>query len=271
MTTYNNSRWGAIPPYVIAIPSYKRSMILLYKTLNFLERNSIDPKLIHIFIVEEDLDDYNQIPTYLYNDLIVGVKGIVKQREFIDNYFDEGTCIVSLDDDIQDIIYANEHEEIPLDDFLNNAFELCKKEGAYLWGLYPVSNPFYAKRYKWYTTHLTFICGAFYGYINRPKLEDIKCALTSNDDEMEDIERSIAYWLYDKKVIRFNTICIKTKYFNNIGGLGNLQQRKDTFELTAKLLHAHYPSYTRVYIKKNGVHNLRLRDGSKQTLSIKNK
>ena len=53
-----------------------------------MERNSIDPKLIHIFIVEDDIEDYKQIPKYLYNDMIVGVKGIVKQREFIDNYFD---------------------------------------------------------------------------------------------------------------------------------------------------------------------------------------
>lgn len=258
-------------PYVIAIPSYKRSMILLYKTLNFLERNSIDPKLIHIFIVEDDIDDYKQIPRYLYNDLIVGVKGLVKQREFIDNYFDEGTHIVSMDDDIQDIIYANEHEELPLDDFLNNSFELCKKEEAYIWGLYPVGNPFYAKRNRWYSTHLTFICGAFFGYINRPKLEDIKCVLTYNDDHMEDYERTMAYWLHDKKVIRFNTICIKTKYFNNIGGMGNMEYRKQSMEFYAKLLHAHYPSYTRVYVKKSGVYNLRLNDHSKQTLCIKNK
>ena len=192
--------------YIIAIPSYKRSMILLYRTLNFLERNSIDPKLIHIFIVEEDQEDYNQIPTYLYNKIIVGVKGIVRQREFIDNYFDEGVNIVSIDDDIQDIIFANPHEEIPLDEFLNNAFELCKKEGAYIWGIYPVGNPFYAQKNRWYSTHLTYICGALYGYINRPKNEDIKCVLTYNGQNGEDFERSIKYWLHDKKVIRFNAV-----------------------------------------------------------------
>ena len=258
--------------YVIAIPSYKRSMILLYKTLNFLERNSIDPKLIYIFIVEDDIEDYKQIPKYLYNDLIVGVKGLVKQREFIDNYFDEGTHIISIDDDIQDIIYANEHEEIPLDDFLNNAFELCKKEQAYIWGLYPVANPFFAKNNKWYSIHLTYICGAFYGYINRPKLEDIKCVLTYNDGNGEDFERSITYWLYDKKVIRFNTICIKTVYFGKDGGgLGGMASRKESMEFYCKFLHAHYPAYTRVYVKKNGVYNLRLNDHSGQTLRVKNK
>jgi len=159
------------PQYVIAIPSYKRSIILLYKTLNFLERNSINSNLIYIFIVEEDKDEYMQIPRYLYKELVIGVKGIVPQRAFIENYFSEGTNIVSLDDDIQDLIFANPEEEIPLNEFFTEAFNLCKKENAFIWGVYPVGNPFYAIRNKWYTTHLTFIIGCFYGFINRPNKE----------------------------------------------------------------------------------------------------
>jgi len=258
--------------YVIVIPSYKRSMVLLYRTLNFLERNSIDPKLIHIFIVEEDLEDYSQIPTYLYNKMIVGVKGLGPQRKFIENYFDEGTYVVSIDDDIQDIIFAKPDEEIPLHEFLNNAFEICKKEGAYIWGLYPVGNAFYAKNNKWYSTHLTYIIGALYGYINRPKNEEIKCPLTFNDGSMEDFERTIRYWLHDKKVIRFNTVCIKTNYFGTDGGgLGKFKDRLASMEQYAKLLHAHYPTITRIKIKKDGLYNLVLKGGEGQTLRIKNK
>jgi len=259
-------------PYTIAIPSYKRSMVLLYRTLNFLERNSIDPKLIYIFIVEEDKEDYDQIPTYLYNKMVVGVKGLVKQREFIDNYFKEGDHIVSLDDDIQDLIFAKPEEEIPLDEFLNNAFELCKKESAFIWGLYPVGNAFYAQKNRWYSTHLTYIIGAFYGYINRPTNDEIKCPLTYNGQNAEDYERSIRYWLHDKKVIRFNTVCIKTLYFGKDGGgIGLLQDRLESMEFHCKLLHAHYPSYTRLKIKKNGLYQLVLRDGSGQTLKIEHK
>jgi len=256
-------------PYTIAIPSYKRSMVLLYRTLNFLERNSIDPKLIYIFIIEEDKEDYDQIPTYLYNKMVVGVKGIVKQREFIENYFKEGDHIVSLDDDIQDLIFAKPEEEIPLDEFLNNAFELCKKESAFIWGVYPVGNPFYANRNKWYSTHLTFIIGCFYGFINRPNKEELKGILTNNK---EDIEKSIRYWYCDKKVIRFNTVCVKTKYMGKDGGgLGRLEDRLQDMENAVKLLHAHYPSITRIRIKKNGEYDLVLNDHSGQTLKIKHK
>ena len=258
--------------YVIAIPSYKRSMILLYKTLNFLERNSINSNVIYIFITEEDKDDYMQIPRYLYKELVIGVKGIVQQREFIENYFHEGDHIVSIDDDIQDLTFARQDEEIPLDCFLQNAFELCKNEGAFIWGVYPVGNAFYAMRNKFYTTHLTFICACFYGFINRPKLEDIKSVLTYNNADMDDYERCIRYWYYDKKIIRFNTIYVKTKYFGNDGGgLGNLQSRLGSMEDSARLLHAHYPTITKVYLKKNGIYNLRLNDHSGQTLCIKNK
>jgi len=250
--------------YVIAIPSYKRSMILLYKTLNFLERNSIDSNLIYIFIVAEDKDDYMQIPRYLYKELVIGVKGIVPQREFIENYFYEGDHIVSIDDDIQDLIFSKPEEEISLNEFFTEAFNLCKKEDAYIWGVYPVANPFYANRNKWYSTHLTFIIGCFYGFINRPKREELKCTLTNNK---EDYERCIKYWYYDKKVIRFNTVCVKTKYCGTDGGgLGTLSSRITDMELAVKLLHANYPSVTRIRIKKSGEYDLVLNDHSKQTL-----
>lgn len=256
-----------IMTYTIAIPSYKRSIILLYKTLNFLERNSINSNLIYIFIVEEDKDDYMQIPRYLYKELVIGVKGIVPQRKFIENYFDEGTNIVSLDDDIQDLIFAKPEEEIPLNEFFTEAFNLCKKENAFIWGVYPVGNPFYANRNKWNTTHLTFIIGCFYGFINRPNKEELKVILTNNK---EDIEKSIRYWYCDKKVIRFNTVCVKTKYQGKDGGgLGLLEDRLQDMENECKLIHAHYPSITRIRIKKNGEYDIVLNDHSGQTLRHK--
>ena len=255
--------------YIIAIPSYKRSMILLYKTLNFLERNSINSNLIYIFITEEDKDDYMQIPRYLYKEMVIGVKGIVQQREFIENYFDEGDHIVSIDDDIQDLMFAREDEEIPLECFLQNAFELCKNEGAFIWGVYPVGNAFYAMRNKFYTTHLTFICGCFYGFINRPKKEELKCILTNNKD---DYERCIRYWYHDKKIIRFNSICVKTLYCGTDGGgLGRLSDRLVGMENEVKLLHAHYPSITRIRIKKTGEYDLKLLPEKGQKLCIEHK
>ena len=70
---------GRNPQYFIAIPSYKRSMVLLHRTLNFLERNSIDPKLIYIFIVEEDKEDYYRVlERYATISIVVGVKGLAK-------------------------------------------------------------------------------------------------------------------------------------------------------------------------------------------------
>ena len=256
--------------YFIAIPSYKRSMVLLHRTLNFLERNSIDPKLIYIFIVEEDKNDYMEIPIYLYKELVIGVKGIAQQREFIENYFKEGDHIVMIDDDIQDILYGDPNEEVPLDELINNNFELCKKEDAYIWGLYPVGNPFFTKNNRWYSTHLTFICGALFGIINRPTNQDLKYVFTYDNGNLEDFERSIRYWYHDKKVIRLNKVCIKTKYFGKDGGgLGNLEDRIVQFELNAKLLHAHYPTITRLRFKKSGYTDIALNDHSGQTLRHK--
>lgn len=262
--------------YFIAIPSYKRSMVLLHRTLNFLERNSIDPKLIYVFIVEEEKEYYYRVleqthtEWYAKINIVVGIKGIAKQREFIENYFKEGDHIVMMDDDIQDIAYGDPNEEVSLDELINNNFELCKKEDAYIWGLYPVGNPFYTKNNRWYSTDLRYICGALFGIINRPTNQDLKCVLTYDNGSLEDFERSIRYWYHDKKVIRLNKVCIKTKYFGKDGGgLGKLEDRIDIFEVNAKLLHAHYPTITKLRFKKRGYTDITLNDHSGQTLRHK--
>ena len=41
-----------------------------------------------------------------YGKIVVGKKGLVPQRRYISQYFSEGTHIVSLDDDVQNI-YSN--------------------------------------------------------------------------------------------------------------------------------------------------------------------
>ena len=87
--------------YVIAIPSYNRSEILINKTLKFLKDCEINPKLINIFVAnDEEYKIYNSaIPKELYGKLIIGKKGIANQRKFISYYFPKGKNILSIDDD----------------------------------------------------------------------------------------------------------------------------------------------------------------------------
>lgn len=247
--------------YKIVIPSYHRHNVIQTNTLAYLHNNNIDPINIWIFIVEEDLILYNEIPKHLYNQLIVGVKGLVHQREFIDTYFEPGTHIVSFDDDIKDLLFTVESYDT-LDMFFKFCFEICSKEQAFIFGLYPVGNPFFAQKNCLYSTHLTYICGAVFGYINRtPPLVPI-ITMATGDGNKEDVERSILYFLQDGKVIRFNTVCIKTKYYGMVGGLGTLQDRILPMKLNSELLHEQYPTITKIKIRKNGLYELVLNDHS---------
>ena len=253
--------YHTIMNFVIAIPSYNRPNIIQINTLKLLKENNIPNHLIHIFIVEEDLDAYNTIPTDLYGTLVIGVKGIIPQRNFISNYFTEGQFIVSLDDDIKNITFVPS-EQIPLIDFFNKAFDTCVKENAHIWGLYPIANLFYLNKNLEYSTHLTFICGALYGYVNRPNNKLLECSVTSKYlGNKDDVERSILYWLNDKKMVRFNRIGILTKFYNK-GGLGILQDRlPDIIKETIDLNNA-YPTLTKIKIRKNGIYEILLKDKS---------
>ncbi len=92
--------------YIIVIPSYNRVDIIQVKTLALLRRHGISSTKINIFVAnQEEYDLYNKtINKQLYNKLIIGVIGLKNQRNFIMKYYPEGTHIVHMDDDLDNIV-----------------------------------------------------------------------------------------------------------------------------------------------------------------------
>lgn len=242
--------------YKIAIPSYKRSLLCNNQTLKMLNENKINPSLIYVFVIEQELDDYatNLNPTW-YNAIVVGQKGIGNQRQFIRDYFNDGEYVISLDDDIKSVDLSLT-EYVKLDDFFNDAFIECVKQKSFIWGVYPVDNKFYREKQKPLSNCLNFIVGAFYGFINRPKCNQL-CLHVG--DEKEDIEQSILYFKKDGIVLRFNRIGFKTKYYNSVGGLGGLKDRIYDAKINAEIIEAMYPNYGKIKVRKNGVYEFTLK------------
>ncbi len=242
--------------YVVAIPTYKRYKLLREKTLKTLNDGGVDPKKIHIFVAnKEEAELYKaEIPSTMYGKIVVGVIGITPQRRFIVKHFKEGQNIVSIDDDIAGLYKMNgPNKLVPLknvDDFFKSAFDECKKEKLNLWGVYPVCNAFYMKPKTSY--NLKFIVGALYGFINRYDKD-----LVPTLGEKEDYEMSILYYEKDGGVIRYNDICIKTKYHNPNGGLGAGKDRFDVNEKAANDLLKRYPMYGGIWHRKNGMAEFR--------------
>jgi hypothetical protein len=241
--------------YFIAIPSYKRSNICNNKTLKTLNNLGILKETINVFVVADEYDEYKKIlnPDY-YNEIIVGVKNLVPQREFIENYYPIGTNLIMIDDDITDLdLSLSDYNSA--NDFFCDAFAECLKQGIYIWGIYPVYNKFFRERRPVFTTHLNFIIGCFYGIITR-KLPELKLELV-RDDNKEDVERTILYWLKDRKVLRYNRIAPKTKYYGTDGGgLGRLENRIELMKNDSIKIHEKYPEITKIKIRKNGLYEI---------------
>lgn len=239
--------------YYIAIPSYDRAETLLKKTLNTLK--DIPSNRIYIFVANES--QYK-----VYKELIKGYKiiigklGITNQRKFIKNYFKEGQCVVSMDDDVEEVNKLNGdklNKIHNLDLFFSEAFQRIKREKLFIWGIYPVRNPFFMKNTV--TTQLKFIIGTLYGFIVRhdKDLEPI-CK------EKEDYELSILYYLKDGGVLRYNNITIKTK-FKAKGGLGLIENRYKANKEAALYLSKKYPQFVSVF-KRKDMFEIRLSSGT---------
>jgi len=241
-----------IQDYKIIIPSYLRHKELEKKTLTTLKNNKINPKRIYIFVAnEEERNTYfNYLDGDLYGQIIIGVKGIRNQREFMKQYFEEYEYLVSCDDDIEEF-YKLEivNNKKIIKSIVNIEYEiirnfiLCVNLDKYLWGVQAHHNPYWMKEEV--VCGLHFCVGVFYGFINR---NDADLKISEEIEVKEDYENVILHCIKDKGVIRRNDLCFKTVYYAP-GGCGKERYQKD---LTAQeYLTSKYPQYCYKTFRKN--------------------
>ena len=242
--------------YIIAIPSYNRYEVISNKTLKTLQEGNISKNKIFIFVAnKEQYKLYEEnIDKKLYNKIIIGKLGITNQRIFISKYFPIGQYIVSLDDDIEEVSKLRGTDKLvrikDLNQLFVDAYKLLRESGLYIWGIYPVRNPFFMK--SKITYDLKFIIGMMYGYINR---HDKKLYPSILSESKEDYEMSVLYYKMDGGVLRFNNINPKTK-FNAEGGLGT--DRYERNKNAAEYLVSKYPDIFSLKYRKNGMPEVRM-------------
>lgn len=241
--------------YVIAIPTFDRYKVISKKTLKLLQKYNIPSNKIFLFVASPEQQEFYKtcVDSNLYREIIVGIFGIVNQRNFISNYFPENQYIISMDDDIEDILVlegtpksGNEKlvSIVDLEEFFINSCNVLITNKSYIWGIYPVKNPFFMSHKT--STELKFLIGVMYGFINR-HLPNLKLSIES--ETKEDYEQSILFFRNDGSVIRFNNITIKTK-FNAIGGLGTDRQSRN--QSAADYLKNNYTEISSIFFRKDG-------------------
>jgi hypothetical protein len=243
--------------YQIAIPSYKRATICNNYTLKMLHDNGIDKNLINVFVIEEEYELYEQTlnPDW-YGNIIIGKKGLVNQREFINSFYENNDWIISIDDDVRTVDLSFS-PYVSLNDFFLSAFNNCLKYNSFIWGVYPVFNEYFRKGRDELSSCLNYIIGAFFGYINRKDCTELIILI---GDNKEDVERSILYFKKDGIVLRYNRIGFKTKYFGSDGGgLGTLKDRLYAMKINSEIIESMYPEYCRIKVRKNGLYEIVLK------------
>jgi len=249
--------------YVVCIPSYKRSEVCRDKTLATLKKMNIPSSKIYVYVAnKEEHEEYEKVlDKKTYNKLVVGIKGLVPQRQFIMEQWPEGKHIVFFDDDVQsiDLTMSSRFKGKSLESFFKEAFKECKTQKSSIWGVYPVFNPFFRKSRPEVSTCLNYIVGAFYGIINRPKLAAIRLTITKENGQKEDVERTIKYFIEDGIVLRFNRIGFVTKYYGKSGGLGTFEARLKPMLEASQKLKKQYPEYGEISTKTGGMTEFRLK------------
>ena len=245
--------------YQIAIPSYQRPNILKNKTIKLLEKYNIDTSLIHIFVANQE--EYNiYVQAFPNLKIIIGEVGINNQRNYIRNYFNVGDLVLSIDDDIEDVlVFKNEKLLEPienLNEFIIESFNNCMASGAHLWGIYPVANAFFMKSRPIINKKLSFIIGCFFGQIIR---HGDKLNLNIACQTKEDLLNSILHYEIDGVVLRFEKFTIKTKFYNKIGGLGTANDRSEKDKKASEYLEENYSKFGKYWIRKDGRHEFRLK------------
>jgi hypothetical protein len=249
------------PMYVVAIPTYNRHDVIAQKTLHTLLSGGIPPAHIYLFVANNQQKALyeSHVPKSMYNEIVVGKLGITNQRIFISRFFPENQYVVSIDDDVEAVMELKTHRDsadtlVPirdLDNFFKQSYQVLTREKLYIWGVYPVHNPFFMKPNM--TTDLRFLIGVLHGYIVR---HDRRLYPSIRAESKEDYEQTILYYQMDGGVVRFNFITPKTK-FHAAGGLGTdrIERSRSAAEYLAKT----YPDMISRFSRKNGMPEVKLK------------
>jgi hypothetical protein len=214
--------------------------------------------LITIFVAnsDEELLYKSEIPDY---KIVVGVPTLVEQRNFITDYYPEGTHLVCCDDDIKKLDMLTRR---PLKEIIEQMFELCRFELVNLWGVYPVhtSNNFYLKERV--VKGLKYCVGCLCGIINDHKARIPSALKGPKDDKW----RTLYFYKRDGAVLRYEGLSIYTNYYGK-GGLSEYRTLESEAEET-KLVVKEFDDIASYKVKKNGHAEVVFRDSIQKLLYL---
>lgn len=251
--------------YQIAIPSYRRAELLEKATLKTLERLKADPDRITIWVANEsEADDYRAVLGDRYR-IEVGVLGLVQQRRHYHQQYERDTPLIEICDDVFDIKIKDGKQLVPyegtMDKLAKIGFLLCMDTGARMWGINPVSNPFFMDHTI--SVGLRLIYGTFFGsFAGDPVFTEPRISESSS---AEDFENSLKSFELYGSLVRIDDLTPISKLFTTPGGIQSMleettgETRMEAHEQHLTAIVEAYPHLASLYRKAGDVLNIRLK------------
>jgi hypothetical protein len=255
-----------------AIPSRGRAETLAKRTLPTLDRLQVVPEEITVFVAEEEWDAYAAALRGTGVTLSTGALGVAAQRNAILDTYPPGKQLVSIDDDIYDVLIRRDEKVLePITpeawhEAVESAFRWCQRLGARIWGVYPTLNPLFMRdRVR---ADLTYICANLYGFITPG--DDPDSPLRVSMEDKEDFERSLQCYDADRAVVRLEWVSTKTRYYDEPGGMQTDGLRtEERIRANAEELCRRYPQWAKLNLTKRSGHaEVRLRDPAVGTVTM---
>lgn len=223
------------------IASFGRPKEIKNKSLRFLEKHGIANSEIDIWLENTEQLELYKAEYPQGNFFITNTVGLPAKRNAVVQHYDEGQQLVCLDDDIEDI--ATLRENFNFRDFINEAFELCKKHKTILWGIYPCKNTFFMKN-KW-RYGLSFCSSPIHGVFNDKSINVFASSC-------EDVHRCVQVYRKYGGCLRFDGAGAVTKYLA-VGGIDATGLRTIEKEKAEKaiLYEPNKDVFSRFYEKKD--------------------
>lgn len=231
---------------VFGIPSYKRSEQQL--TLNYLEQMGYSKE--QIYISTQSVEDYKKYAEkYSKRANIIYNEGscVSDNRNNLLNYFEKGTKLVMLDDDLSFIGHLVNKKLVPftqeeLHKFINDAFKLTEKKKALIWTGYPVENAFFMSKT---IDNKNFGVGCIMGII----IDNYR--FNPEFKIKEDFDICLQTIRDGYNCLRFNFIHAKGKHKSK-GGCEEFWNNKEEEKCTLKILQK-YPYLIKKGCRKNSI------------------
>jgi hypothetical protein len=235
--------------YVVAIPSLKRSNLLVNKTYKFLKKHNVEDSNIYVFVIDNEFEIYKEaLPNC---NIVVGRFTAKNNKNYILDYFKENTAILQLDDDIKDMYESIDEKTLtPLQDlnnFVSEGLTKLRDEKCNVMGVYPIKNAGWMMANKnAVSSSLNYCCGACILVLNYRLTQRRRLNL------VEDFEFSLRNFLQFGKILRNNRICVEANQYTLAGGLQyNNNRNIDNKLKEIKQLQAEFPEYIKLVVKGN--------------------